>query len=172
MGRRHVTSAVTLIYLWVMMILSGSVVLETFMIYPNIFHDPPRSLELAKEFMAVRAPSDFFPPLGFLSWVTGLGSLILGWRVRPARYWIAASLLMMVADGLFSMLYFWPRNTIMFTEGTDVHPAAFIKQTAREFQALHWARLAFSLAGSALSFTGFLKLYRHRLASTDAPRRA
>ena len=65
---------VILVYLWTMMILLGAMVLETFMVYPNIFHDPPRSLELAMEFMAVRGPDDFFPPLGFLSWVAGAGS--------------------------------------------------------------------------------------------------
>ena len=57
---------VILVYLWVMMILLGAIVLETFMVYPNIFHDPPRSLEIGLEFMSVRAPSDFFPPFGSL----------------------------------------------------------------------------------------------------------
>jgi hypothetical protein len=28
-------------YLWVMMVLFGAIVLETFMIYPNVFSDPP-----------------------------------------------------------------------------------------------------------------------------------
>jgi len=36
--------------------------------------------------MSVRALSDFFPPLGFLSWVTGAGAFVLGWRVKSARY--------------------------------------------------------------------------------------
>jgi hypothetical protein len=85
MKTQHLTFAVMLIYLWVMMILLGSVVLETFMIYPNIFHNPPESFEVALAFMSVRAPSDFFPPLGFLSWVTGAASLILGRRVKSAR---------------------------------------------------------------------------------------
>jgi len=62
---------VILVYLWVMMILFGAIVMETFMVYPNVFHDPPRSLELGLEFMSVRAPSDFFPPLGFLSSTSG-----------------------------------------------------------------------------------------------------
>jgi uncharacterized membrane protein len=170
MKKQHATFVFILSYLWIMMILSGSIVLETFMVYPNIFYNPPQSLELAKQFMAIRAPSDFFPLFGFLSWVTGLGSLILGWQVRSARYWIAGSLLMIVADGLFSMLFFWPRNTVMFIEGTAVHSAAFLKQTAREFQALRWVRLALSLAGSILIFTGFLKFYRHSLISPDTLR--
>jgi hypothetical protein len=52
--------------------------------------------------MSVRAPNDFFPPLGFLSWVAGIGSLILGWRVRSSRYWIMGSLIMIVCEGLVS----------------------------------------------------------------------
>jgi len=76
---------VILVYLWTMMILLGAVVLETFMVYPNIFHNPPRSLELAMEFLAIRGPADFFPPLGFLSWVGGAAAVILAWRIQPAR---------------------------------------------------------------------------------------
>jgi hypothetical protein len=72
--RQRLAFLVILAYLWVMMILLGAIVMETFMVYPNVFHDPPRSLELGLEFMSVRAPSDFFPPLGFLSWVTGAGA--------------------------------------------------------------------------------------------------
>lgn len=64
-------------YLWVMMILFGAIVMETFMLYPNVFSDPPDSLELSMEFLAVRGPSDFFPPLGLLSWVLGAASLVL-----------------------------------------------------------------------------------------------
>jgi uncharacterized membrane protein len=163
---------VILAYLWVMMILLGSIVMETFMVYPNIFHDPPRSLELAMKFMSVRAPNDYFPPLGLLSWVTGAGSLVLGWRVKAARFWILFSLAMIVCEGLTSMLYFWPRNEIMFVEGTAVHSAEVLRQTAREFQALHWSRLAFNAAASVSIFVGFLKFYRHRLLSRYAPHEA
>jgi hypothetical protein len=166
---QQITFLALLTYLWVMMILLGSIVLETFMIYPNIFHNPPESFAIALAFMSVRAPSDFFPPLGFLSWVTGLGSLILGWRVKSARYWILGSLLMIVGEGLVSMAFFWPRNTIMFIEGTAVHSAEFLRQTAQEFQNLHWLRVAFNAVGSALIFTGFLKVYRHSITSQNAP---
>ena len=38
---------VILVYLWVMMILLSAIVLETFMVYPNIFHDPPGPLKPA-----------------------------------------------------------------------------------------------------------------------------
>src|SRR5215213_9025254 len=95
----------------------------------------------------------------------GIGSLILSWRVKSARYWILGSLIMIVCEGLFSMAFFWPRNTIMFIEGTEVHSAAYLRQVAQEFQTLHWARLAFNAAGSASIFVGFLKFYRHTITS-------
>jgi Domain of unknown function (DUF1772) len=156
---------VILAYLWVMMILLGAIVMETFMVYPNVFHDPPRSLELGLRFMSVRAPSEFFPPLGLLSWVTGVGALIVGWRVKSARYWILFSVFMIVCEGLFSMVFFWPRNEIMFIEGTAVHSAELLRQVALEFQKLHWARFAFNVAASASIFVGFMRYYRHMLTS-------
>ncbi len=170
MKRQRIAFASILMYLWVMMILLGSIVLETFMVYPNIFHDAPRSLETTMEFMVVRAPGDFFPPLGFLSWLTGVGALILCWRVKSARYWILGSLTMIVCEGLFSMAFFWPRNEIMFIEGTAVHSAEFLRQVAQEFQRLHWARVAFNVAASVSIFVGFLYFYRHKITSEVAHR--
>lgn len=159
---------VVIIYLWVMMILLGAIVLETFMVYPNIFHDLPQSLTLAMEFMSVSGPSDFFPPLGFLSWVAGAGALLLAWPVRPARWLIALSLLMIVADGVASILFFWPRNQIMFVEGTAFHSDEVLRQTAWEFKTLHWLRLVFNAASAAFIFAGFVAFDRWRLRSRIA----
>jgi hypothetical protein len=153
-------------YLWVMMILLGAIVLETFMIYPNVFADPPASLELAMEFISVSAPNEFFPPLGFLSWVLGAGALVVCWPVKAARWWILFSLAMIVCEGVVSMLYFWPRNEIMFVEGSEVHSAEYLRQVAREFETWHWrSRLGFNALAAVSAFVGFLRIYRHRLLS-------
>jgi len=157
-------------YLWVMMILFGAIVLETFMVYPNVFADPPASLELAMDFMAVSGPSDFFPPLGLLSWVLGVGAFVLCWPVKAARSWILFSLAMIVCEGVASMLYFWPRNEIMFVEGLEVHSAEYLKQVAREFESWHWrSRMGFNALAAVSAFVGFMRLYRHRLLSRFAP---
>ena len=47
---QRLTFPVGTAYLWVMLVLFGAVVLETFMVYPNVFADPPESLELAMDF--------------------------------------------------------------------------------------------------------------------------
>ncbi len=57
----------------------------------------------------------------------------------------------------------------MFVEGTAVHSDEFLRQTAQEFQMLHWSRLAFNAAASISIFVGFLEFYRrgvlHHVAS-------
>src|SRR5262245_30433886 len=118
--RQHIALLIVGSYLWIMMILLGSIMLETFMVYPNIFYDPPDSFRAGLEFMKVRTPHDFYPPLGLVSWLLGASSLVAAWPIEHARRWIVASLAMIVAEGLFSMAFFWPRNTVMFVEGPAV----------------------------------------------------
>ncbi|MFC7441568.1 hypothetical protein [Laceyella putida] len=169
MKKRHIAFAFSLTQLWVLMSLLGAILCETLMIYPNIFYDIPRSFEIGMKFMVVRGPHDFFPPMGMLAMLTGVGSLIFNWRVKSARYWILGSVMIVfLGEFLLSMAYFWPRNTIMFEEGAAVHSVAVLEQTAQEFQAGHWLRVAGCAAASALSFMGFLKIYRLRILSRDA----
>ena len=77
MKKPQVTFAFVLAHAWVLMIFFGALVFDTLIVYPNTFHDVPRSLERAMAFATVRGPGDFFPPLGFASWITGIGSLML-----------------------------------------------------------------------------------------------
>jgi hypothetical protein len=156
-------------YLWIMMILLGSITLETFMVYPNIFYNPPDSFRAGLEFMKVRTPHDFYPPLGFLSWVFGTASLVAAWPIRHARRWIVLSLSMIVTEGLFSAAFFWPRNTIMFIEGPAVHSAAVLRQAAEEFQHLHWWRVMLNVAGSAAIFKAFVVCYRGVVVIEESP---
>jgi hypothetical protein len=104
--------------------------------------------------------------------VTGAGALVLAWRVKPARWWILLSLGMIVADGLVSMLFFWPRNEILFVEGAAVHSAEVLRQTAREFETLHWSRLAFNAASAAFAFIGFVAFDRQRILAEQVPHAA
>lgn len=39
-------------------------------------------------------------------YASGAGALILGWRVKSARYWILLSVLIIVCEGVFSMTFF------------------------------------------------------------------
>lgn len=160
-ARHRLALGVTLVYTWLSLLLLGAIVLETFMVYPNVFSDPPRSLELTMQFLAVTGPSDFFPPLGLACWVLGASALLVAWRWRAPRWLILLSLAMFLGEGLASILYFWPRNDIMFVEGTSVHSSAYLAQVAQEFQTWHWrSRMGFNTIAAASSFAGFIVLYR------------
>jgi hypothetical protein len=99
--------------------------------------------------------------MGAATVVAAVGTLSVLWRYRRARPWIAASLVSLVlGEFLFSMVYFWPRNDIMFEEGIAVHSVEFLRQTAVEFETGHWLRLAMSGVTAALAATGFLRYHR------------
>jgi uncharacterized membrane protein len=165
--KRQIGFALVLAYHWVLMIFLGAITFETLILYPNIFRDAPASLEAAVAFMKI-GPADFFPPVGMLMLLTGAASVIFSWRVKTARYWLLISVLILLfGEFLFSAVFFWPRNTIMFIEGPAVHSAEVLRRTAREFEALHWVRLGLCLPASVFSLIGLLKYYRQRIASSS-----
>ncbi|GEO91415.1 DUF1772 domain-containing protein [Kocuria flava] len=156
-------------YLWVTMTSFGAVVLETVMVYPNVFADPPGSLELGMEFFALRGPSDVFPPLGLASWVLGAASLVLCRRVPTVRWWVLLSLIMFVAEGVVSMLYFWPRNEVLFVEGTAVHSAEHLRQVAAEFETWHArSRTVLNTVAAVAAFTALGRAYRLHVLATGS----
>jgi hypothetical protein len=162
---QRIRFVVLLTYLWAMMILSGSLVLETYMVYPNIFHNAPERFGIALQFMSVTGPFDYFRPFGMASVSLGVVAVLASWRISSARWWVVASLLMILSEGVSSILFFWPRNTILFVEGAAVHSVAVLRQTAQEFQLWHWSRLAFNAASAVFIFIGFLRFYRYATTS-------
>ncbi|WP_099157677.1 hypothetical protein [Virgibacillus ndiopensis] len=158
---RKVTTLSLVSHLWIQWIMLGSILLDTFMVYPNIFQNIPESFEVSLDFMAVASPHTYFPPLGLSSIVTGILASILAWKAKHARYWNLLSMGMIFLEGVTSMIFEWPRNEIMFIEGKAVHSIEFLKQTAKEFLVVHGFRVAFNIIGSILMFIGFIKYYKH-----------
>jgi hypothetical protein len=166
--RKHIAFAFVQTYLWLALIALGAVLFSHWILYPNIFHDVPRLLETYKGFMVLGGPGHSHRPIGTLTALTGIGSVVLGWGVQPARYWILGSLIIvLLGEGVFSMTFFWPRITILIEEGTAVHSADHLRQVAKEFVMLHWLRVAMRATSPALLFVGFLKFYCHRITSQN-----
>lgn len=160
-------TAVIVAYSWVTLIAFGGILTETIIIYPNVFHDPPASLDLTREFMSQAGPADLFPPLGALTVALAVASVFVLRRDKKPRPWAAASLISLVfGEFAFSALYFWPRNTIMFDEGAAVHSVEVLRQTAIEFENGHWVRLAM---GGVTAVLAFVALYKVLTARTSVP---
>jgi hypothetical protein len=161
--------AATVAFAWMATFAFGSLLVETLLLYPNIFADVPDSLTLSLEFMAVSAPNTVMPPLGALTIGTAAAAVALTLRDRRVRPWtVGAALSLVLGELAFSALWFWPRNTIMFVEGPAVHDAAYLQQVAAEFQAGHWVRVAAGAVTALLAFTAMLRAHREAVVA-DRP---
>ncbi|MEU4830312.1 hypothetical protein [Streptosporangium sp. NPDC023615] len=78
---------------------------------------------------------------------------------------LAAMVVFVCTEFVFSALFFWPRNTIMFVDPVGTHSADHLRTVAAEFEAGHWVRVVGGVVTSALAFTGLLRLYRGRVFS-------
>lgn len=164
MRKETVGLAVSSAYVWIAMLGFGGIAVETLIIYPNVFHAVPGSLDRSVEFFAVSAPADVFPVLDLATVVIGLAALALNWPVKSARLWTAGSLVsLIIGEWLYSMLFFWPRNEIMFDEGSSVHTVEILQQAASEFETGHWLRLAMSAITATLALAGLLRCHRARV---------
>jgi hypothetical protein len=158
---RRAAAAATVAFAWMATFAFGALMVETLLLYPNIFADVPRSLVDALQFMAVTTPGDVLPPLGMATVLTAVAATVLTLGRRTVWPWtLGAALTLLLGEFLFSAVWFWPRNTIMFTEGPAVHDAAYLQLVAAEFQAGHWVRVAAGAATAVLAFTGMLRMHR------------
>jgi uncharacterized membrane protein YedE/YeeE len=166
MSRSRLTWIVLIALVWAAMMSFGGVAAETVMLYPNIFGDAPASLDRAREFLVAGGPSDYFPPLGASVVLLGLAATVLTWRDRRLRWRIAGAAAVFIAcEFLFSVVFFWPRNDIMFVDPAGTHSPEYLRQVAEEFVAGHWVRLAGGAVTSALAFAALLlwtRLTAHR----------
>ena len=56
MKKQQIAFPFVLAHTWVLIIFFGALVFDTLIVYPNTFHDVPRSLETAMAFATVRGP--------------------------------------------------------------------------------------------------------------------
>ncbi len=166
MSRSTLTTVVLVVLVWTAMLSFGGVAAETVMLYPNIFGDPPASLDRAREFLVAGGPSDYFPPLGATVVLSSLAATVLTWREPRLRWWVAAAAAVFIAcEFLFSVAFFWPRNEIMFVDPVGTHAPERLRQVAGEFVAGHRVRLVGGAVTSALAFTALLRWVRATAAA-------
>src|SRR3712207_9038099 len=93
------------------MLSSGGGAAEPVMLSPNVFGDPPASLDRAREFLVAGGPSDYFPPLGATVVLSSVAATVLTWREPRRRGGIVGAAGVVVACGVvFSVLFFLPRQ--------------------------------------------------------------
>ncbi|GAB3063421.1 DUF1772 domain-containing protein [Micromonospora schwarzwaldensis] len=161
MSRTKLTWLALIVMVWAAMMSFGGVAAETVMLYPNIFNDPPASLDRARAFLIDGGPHDYFPPLGATVVLSSLAATLLTWRDRRLRWWVAgATVVFLGCEFLFSAVFFWPRNEIMFVDPPGTHSPEYLRQVASEFVAGHWVRFAGGAVTAGLAFVALLRFVR------------
>ena len=165
-GRPGVARLAAIVFAWLAITTFSGVLVETWLIYPNIFGDVPTSLALSSEFFSEVGPGDVFPVLGATTLVTGVVTAVVVWPWRAARLRVLAAVgVNLVGEFGFSAWFFWPRNQVMFTEGAAAHPAGELVRVAWEFETGHWLRLAMCAMTAVLAFAALLRM----IERNDAP---
>lgn len=162
MKKQTIQSVFIFAHFGLMMMFLGGVIFETFINYPNWFYDIPASLENANRFLHVRNPGHFFQTIFPLIILTGIGFVIIGWKVKPSRTFILISLALLISIEVLTIGYIYPRIGIMLREGAAVHSVDFLKQTAQEFLRGNQVRVACIVIAELLSFIGLWKFIQHK----------
>jgi hypothetical protein len=117
----------------------------------------PESLQTAREYFKVVNPGTFFRIFSPLNQVLALVALVLFWKSAPAsRKFLAAALVMYVITDVFTFAFFYPRNDIMFVNGTDT---AVMAKAWSEWNTMNWVRSLVIFTGVCCSFVGMEKVY-------------
>lgn len=138
----------------------ATTLVETTLLYPNIFRDVPTSLALSEEFMSAVAIGDVMRPLGAALLFTALLALAAAVRYRLARRWVLLSLIpLLLGQAVLSVLYQWPRATMLYDDRAQ-YTAAEVQRAADEFLLAHYARIGAALLTAALAVTALLTCHR------------
>ncbi|MBF6398741.1 hypothetical protein IU438_23430 [Nocardia cyriacigeorgica] len=163
-----VASAVIGVYAVVASFAFATTAVETMLLYPNIFRDVPQSLAQTEEFMSVVAVGDVMRPMGGVLTLTALIACAVAVRYRLARGWMVASLVSLISGQfLLSVLYQWPRASILFDD-RDQHTVAEIEQAATEFLVGQGFRILAAGVTAACAVVAALLCYRARVLATAA----
>ena len=101
-------------------------------------------------------PGNFFQPLGVMSLIAILGSVIAGWKT-PWRYraWLVVPLITFVVVWIFTPTVFWP----MISELWGIHTGRLVRTDAQAIQLAHRWIVSDSLR-TVVGAVGFLSSVR------------
>lgn len=126
---------------------------------PNWGTNIPTSIEIARNYFAIKSPQDFFKIFGIVIHIIGINCVIRFWKTdKQIRFFNISALALILIIDLLSFTYFFPRNDIMFTLNgtTDVQ---ILTNVWREWEIMNWGRTFITLGIVALYSLSLNKLF-------------
>ena len=139
--------------------LLGGGVYESVIINPNYSVDIPQSINLLRSFMKVKTPANFFRVLSPFTMIILLVTVILYWDIIPARWWFAASFLILILADTITFSFHYPRNKVLFTDplSSDID---LLKRSASQWQTGNFARILLMVLAVVSLMLGIFSLFK------------
>jgi hypothetical protein len=119
----------------------------------------PDSVATARQYAKDFNAGTFFKLISPLSQILSVLALILFWKYSPIRLYLALVLASSVFSEIFTVLYFYPRNDIIFRTGA-LSDTEMISKALKEWNTMNWLRSLCMLIGVVFSLFALRECYR------------
>ena len=156
------------VFLWLAVIgLSvwlGGTIYQMVVVVPMWSHSPPESV---RTFFTITKYNEtiwnfFGPPFMIARMIPLLAALVFGWHLRPQRRWLILATVCMVFGIVFTLVYVYPMNEILFLQAGG-------RQSDEEIQAMagQWIFAdRFRFIVGLVGFLAVLNAFRQQVPKT------
>ncbi len=152
-------------YFCLTMIVLGGTIFAVLIEYPNWFANVPSSLEATRNFYKVFHPGYFFQTMAPLALLTGIGFVVTGWKIAPARNLVLASLVVFVAAELLTFFYIYPRLGIMFGPDAASQTVESLRLAGQQFTTADRIRTGLAFVANGLAVAALVKYFKQRYSA-------
>jgi len=149
-------------YLCMMMIVLGGTIFSVLVEYPNWFADIPSSLEATRNFYKVFHPGYFFQTTVPFAFLTGIASIVAGWRIAPARNLVLTSLVVLFSVEMLTFFYIYPRLGILFGPDASSQTIETLRLAAQQFTNADRIRTGLTVVTNLVAVAAVLSFFRRR----------
>jgi len=122
----------------------------------------PTSIQTARDYFQHVDPRRFFIVAGPVNLILIVLTLILFWKDSiKIRVYFATSLVLYAAIVILTLVYFVPRDLILFTSSIPDHVEE-IRMASAQWSHMNWLRSLLGLVGVLFSFKGLDTYYKSR----------
>jgi hypothetical protein len=122
----------------------------------------PTSIQTARDYFQHVDPRRFFTVAGPVNLILIVLTLILFWKDSvKIRVYFATSLALYAAIVILTLVYFVPRDLMLFTSSIPDHIQE-IRAAAAQWSHMNWLRSLLGLVGVLFSFRGLDTYYKSR----------
>ena len=122
----------------------------------------PTSIQTTRDYFQHVDPRRFFTVAGPVNLILVVLTLILFWKDSvKLRVYFATSLVLYAATVILTLVYFVPRDLILFTSSIPDHIEE-IRMAAAQWSHMNWLQSLLGLGGVLFSFKGLDTYYKSR----------